>query len=462
MNQESNLIAAIDIGTTKIVALVGRKLAGGKIELLGIEKVASTGVKRGVVLNIDETVSAIMDVISRIQMRLNMRLSDIYVGIAGQHIKSMHNRGYRFIDHSFEIKQSDVDMLFSDNFKIPVEAGEQILHVIPMDFVVDNESGIKNPVGMSGRKLEGNFHVVLGQQTSVNNIAKCISRVGLLLNEMILEPLASARSVLTDEEKEAGVVVVDIGGGTTDVAIYYDNVIRHTAVIPYGGNTVTSDIKEGCGVLNKHAESLKVQFGSAIGDTEREEDVVAIPGMPGWEPREISLNLLGNIIQARMEEIIDFVAYEIESSGYYDKLGAGIVLTGGGAELRNLPELIKYRTGLDVRVGRPDLYVKGSMFPEIQSPRFSTSLGLLLSAMDRPVKRAIEPTLFADHEMDNGNGPAAPVQNNEKTKTRPNPTSPSNKKEGAKKRMELTGNLFDTLKDKLITIFDDKVSDTEM
>jgi cell division protein FtsA len=463
MNQDPNIIAAIDIGTTKIVALVGRKLASGRIELLGIEKVTSTGVKRGVVLNIDETANAIMEVISRIQMRLGMRLSDIYVGIAGQHIKSMLNKSYRFIDPPYEIKQSDVDSLYHDNFKIPIEAGEQVLHVIPMDFVVDNESGIKVPSGMAGRKLEGNFHIVLGQQTSVRNIEKCIHRVGVLLNDMILEPLASARSVLTEEEKEAGVVVVDIGGGTTDVAIFYDNVIRHTAVIPFGGNAVTSDIKEGCGVLYKHAESLKVQFGSAIGETEREEDVVAIPGMPGWEPREISLNLLGNIIQARMEEIIDFVSYEIENSGFYDKLGAGIVLTGGGADLRNLPELFKYRTGLDVRVGRPDLYIDGAMFHEIYSPRFSTSLGLLLSAMDRPVKKTVEPKLFPEHEMEKteeATKASAPDKMVEKDK--PRSRFSASRKEGSKKRLELTGNLFDSIKDGIVRMFDDKVEDTDM
>lgn len=467
MNPEQNIIAAIDIGTTKIVALVGRKVSDGTIELIGIEKVPSTGVKRGVVLNIEETVGAITDVVNRIQMRLGRKLSDIYVGIAGQHIRSICNQGYLFIDSSYEIKQSDVDNLYSDNFKIPVEPGEKILHVIPMDYVVDNEIGIKNPVGMSGRKMEGNFHVVIGQKASVNNITKCIQRVGLMLNELILEPLASARAVLTEEEKEAGVVVVDIGGGTTDVAIFHENSIRHTAVIPYGGNTVTSDIKQGCGILQKHAESIKVQFGSAIGDTEKAEDVVTIPGMQGWEPKEVSLNLLGNIIQARMEEIIDFVLYEIESSGYYDKLGAGIVLTGGGAELRNLAELIKFRTGLDVRIGRPDLYVTGNYFPEIQSPMFSTSLGLLLSAMDRRVKRAIEPQLFPDTEKEAEKEPkninkTEPEKNNvvPGTGKTPERSSSSWRKNNARSRYEkATGSLFDSLKERVIGIFDDKNAD---
>jgi len=458
MSIESNLIAAIDIGTTKIVALVGRKNLNGTLEVLGIETVPSTGVKRGVVLNIDETMNAIADVVNRIQYRLNYKLTDVYVGIAGQHIRSLHNRGYRYIDNSHEIKQPDVDQLYTDNFKIPVEAGEKILHVIPQDYIVDNEIGIKNPIGMSGRRLEGNFHVVLGRVASVNNIEKCIRRVGLHLNEMILEPLASARAVLTDEEKEAGVVLVDIGGGTTDVAIYHDGIIRHTAVIPFGGNVVTSDIKEGCSVLYKQAEALKVQFGSAIGDMEREDMVVTIPGMQGWEPKEISFSSLAYIIQARMEEIIDYVAFQIEQSGYFDKLGAGIVLTGGGAELKNLAQLIKLRTGLDVRIGRPDLYIGGSLCPEVEMPMYSTSIGLLLSVMDKPkVSRAIEAELFGNLE------PIEPMQQ-QKAVEQPRERKVAKKESAVKRerREYVTGNLFDSLKNSLSGIFEDKNTDTDM
>jgi cell division protein FtsA len=457
MSIESNLIAAIDIGTTKIVALVGRKNSNGTLEVLAIEKVPSTGVKRGVVLNIDETMNAIQEVIDRIQSRLGYKLKDVYVGIAGQHIKSMRNRGYRFIDSSHEIKQSDVDHLYADNFKIPVEAGEKILHVIPQDFVVDSENGIKNPVGMSGRRLEGNFHIVLGRIASVNNIEKCFHKVNLRLNDMILEPLASSRAVITEEEKEAGVVLVDIGGGTTDVAIFHDGIICHTAVIPFGGNVITSDIKEGCSVLYKQAESLKVQFGSAIGDLEREDMVVTIPGMPGWEPKEISFSNLAYIIQARMEEIIDYVAFQIEQSGYWDKLGAGIVLTGGGAELKNLDQLIKLRTGLDVRIGRPDLYVRGSLCPEVELPMYSTSIGLLLSAMDKPVKRVIEQDLFGDLQ------PIEPMARQAAEPVKEKPKAP--KKESVLKRQRreyVTGNLFDSLKNSLSGIFEDKNNDTDM
>jgi len=446
MNQEPNLIAAIDIGTTKIVAIVGRKTEDDKLELLGMEQVPSTGVKRGVVLNIDETVSSIKLAISRIEEKLNIQLTDVYVGIAGQHIKSLRNRGYRFIENGLEITKEDVDHLFDDNYKIPVEAGEKIMHVIPQDYIVDNEMGVKNPVGMSGRRLEGNFHIVLGRIASVKNIEKCIRRVALQLNDLILEPLASSKSVLTEEEKEAGVVLVDIGGGTTDVAIFYDGIIRHTAVIPFGGNVVTSDIKEGCSVLYKQAESLKVQFGSAMGDAAREDMVVTIPGISGWEPKEISFRSLAYIIQARMEEIIDYVTYQIETSGCYDRVGSGIVLTGGGALLKNLPQLIKFRTGLDVRIGLPDSCLVGDLPPEAHMPNYSTSIGLVLSAMERPRRGIVEPELFGEVEPQW-----------EETERRSSTKREKTKKEKSNYK---TGNLFSGIKNGLVNIFDEK--DVEM
>ncbi len=448
MNNQSNLIAAIDIGTTKIVAVVGQKDDKGNLQVVGIEKVPSTGVKRGVVLNIEETVNAIKDVVFNLETKYGIKLLDVYVGIAGQHIKSLQNRGYRYIETNHEINQFDVDHLFKDNYKIPLEAGENILHVFPQDYVVDNEAGVKNPIGMSGRRLEGNYHIVLGRIASVNNIEKCINRVGLKLNHLILEPMASARAVLTAEEKEAGVVLVDIGGGTTDVAVFYDGVIQHTAVIPLGGNVVTSDVKEGCAVLYKQAESLKTQFGSALGDLEREDMVVTIPGIEGWEPKEISFRSLSYIIQARMEEIVDYVMYQIESSKMYDKLGAGIVITGGGALLKNLSQLIKIRTGLEVRLGLPNKYIASAQIDEAGKPMYATSIGLLLSAMDNPVKTVIEQKLFPDEDTDQ-----------EETDKRQRNTAPRKEKK-KKEQKEFTGDLFGSFKKHIAGIFDEK--DVEM
>ncbi|MBN2350622.1 MAG: cell division protein FtsA [Bacteroidales bacterium] len=379
MRQKTNYVAAIDIGTTKIVSIVGRRNDNGKLEVLGMGKTPSKGVKRGVVLNIEETVNAIKHTIEEAQKQSGMIFSDVFVGIAGQHIKSVRNRGYINRDsYENEITRQDIDALINDMQKIPIDVGEEIIHVLPQNFIVDNETGVKNPVGMSGKRLEANFHIVIGQVASAKNIEKCINRVGCHVNHLILEPLASSEAVLTEDEKEAGVALVDIGGGTTDVAVYYDDVIRHTAVIPFGGNVVTKDIKEGCSILSRQAEALKIQFGSALGDLANEDKVVTIPGISGREPKEISFKSLAYIIQSRMEEIIDAVLFEIENSDCMDKLSAGIVLTGGGALLRHLPQLVKFRTGMDVRIGYPNEQLAVDTLKEINHPMYSTSIGLLL------------------------------------------------------------------------------------
>ncbi len=384
MRQDNKHIAAIDIGTTKIVAIVGKENENGKLEILGMGKTASTGVKRGVVLNIEETVNAIKNTIEDIQKQSGIKLSDAYVGIAGQHIKSVKNRGYLNIGPDRdEITKNDIDALIVDMHKIPIDLGEEIIHVLPQNYIVDHETGIKNPVGMSGRRLEANFHIVVGEIASAKNIEKCINRVGLQVNQMILEPLASSSAVLTPDEKEAGVALVDIGGGTTDVAVYYDEAIRHTAVIPFGGNVITLDIKEGCSILNRQAEALKTQFGMALGDIAPEDKVVTIPGISGRDPKEISFKSLAYIIQSRMEEIIDAVMFEIENSGCIEKLSAGIVLTGGGAMLKHLPQLVKFRTGMDVRVGYPNEFLASNSLEGVNQPMYSTSVGLLLKGIEQ-------------------------------------------------------------------------------
>ncbi|MGC9471391.1 MAG: cell division protein FtsA [Bacteroidales bacterium] len=382
-NRKNDYVAAIDIGTTKIVAIVGRKNEQGKLDVLGMAKTPSKGVKRGVVLNIEETVHAIRTVVEEAQAKSGVKFGNVFVGIAGQHIRSVRNRGYINRDpDQEEISREDIIALIDDMRKIHVDVGEEIIHVLPQDFIVDNETGVKNPVGMSGHRLEGNFHIVIGQTASARNIEKCVRKVGLNIHQLVLEPLASAEAVLTDDEKEAGVALVDIGGGTTDIAVYYDNVIRHTAVIPFGGNVVTNDIKEGCSILLRQAESLKMQFGSALGDIAQDDKVVTIPGISGREPKEISFKSLAYIIQSRMEEIIDAVTFEIESSGYLDKLAAGMVLTGGGALLRHLSQLVKFRTGLDVRVGLPNEQLAGDADQEVNQPMYSTSVGLVLKGYE--------------------------------------------------------------------------------
>jgi cell division protein FtsA len=383
MNKNEQYVAAIDIGTTKIVAIVGTKNENGKIEILGLSKAPSRGVKRGVVLNIEETVGAIETTVQDVQKRSGIVFSEVFVGIAGQHIKSMKNRGYITRDnYEDEINKEEVFRLIEDMHKIHIDIGEEIIHVIPQNFIVDNETGVKSPIGMCGRRLEANFHIVIGQVAAAKNIEKCIRKAGLTVKDMILEPLASSDACLTDDEKEAGVVLVDIGGGTTDVAVYYDNIIRHTAVIPFGGNVITKDIKEGCAILHRHAEQLKIQYGSALGDIAPEDKVVSIPGISGRDPKEISFKSLAYIIQSRMEEIIDAVNFEIQNSGYGDKLAAGVVITGGGAMLKHLPQLMKFKTAMDVRVGLPNEHLSGVGRNEINQPMYATSVGLIMKGFD--------------------------------------------------------------------------------
>jgi len=377
MSKKEQIISAIDIGTTKIVAIIAKKDETGKYDVLGLGKALSNGVKRGVVIHIDDTVTAIESARKEAEEQAGFRMQEVFVGIAGQHIKSMKNRNHKYIDNE-EITQEDVDYLYDQMLRTPVDPGDEILHVIPQSYIVDKEADVLRPVGISGRVLEGNFHLVIGQVASAKNITKCIERVGMKVKRLILEPLASSTAVLSADEKEAGVALIDIGGGTTDLAVFYNNVVSHTAVIPYGGNVITNDIKEGCSILLRHAEALKVQFGSAMGDTAAAEKLVTIPGISGREPKEISFKSLAYIIQARMEEIIDAVMFEIENSGCQEKLSAGLVITGGGSLLKNLPHLIRFKTGYDVRIGYPNQYLVPGVPKNFNQPMFATSIGLAM------------------------------------------------------------------------------------
>ena len=383
MSKKEQYVAAIDIGTTKIVSIIGKKNENGKIEILGLSKALSTGVKRGVVQNIEETVAAIQKTVEDVKKLSDVTFSEVFVGIAGQHIKSMKNRGYITREnYEDEISKSEVFKLIDDMHNIHINMGEEIIHVLPQSFIVDNETGIKNPIGMCGRRLEANFHIVIGQVAAAKNIEKCVRKVSLSVKDMILEPLASSDATLTDDEKEAGVVLVDIGGGTTDVAVYYDNVIRHTAVIPFGGDVVTKDIKEGCAILHRHAERLKIEHGSAFGDIAPENKVISIPSINGRDSKEISFKNLAYIIQSRMEEIIDAVNFEIQNSGYANKLAAGVVITGGGAMLKHLTQLVKFKTAMDVRIGYPNEHLVGTSKNEINQPMYSTAVGLIMRGFD--------------------------------------------------------------------------------
>lgn len=377
--ESSEIIVGLDIGTTKIAAIVGRQNKYGKLEILGYGKSKSIGVKRGVVSNIEYTVDSIKKAVAEAEAQSGVNIRVVNVGIAGQHIKSIQHRG-SLIRNSLEteISHSDINRLVDDMYKLIMQPGEEIIHVIPQSFIVDKETDIKQPIGMAGICLEADFHIITGQVSAINNINKCVSKAGLKIAEQILEPLASAEAVLSDEEKEAGVVLVDIGGGTTDIAIFQEDIIRHTAVIPLGGDIVTEDIKEGCTIIKDQAEALKIRFGSALPSESKAEEIVSIPGLKGRPPKEISLKNLAYIIEARMREIIQCVHYEIKNSGYEKKLIAGIVLTGGGAQLKHLPQLVEFYTGMDTRIGYPTEHLAETVKNETTNPMFATGIGLVL------------------------------------------------------------------------------------
>ncbi len=382
--ESQEIVVGLDIGTTKIAAIVGSRNDYGKIEILGIGKSESIGVTRGVVANIEKTVQSIKAAIEEAEQKSGVNIRVINVGIAGQHIKSIQHRG-NIMRNSLEdeIKQQDIDILVENMYKLVMQPGEEIIHVIPQEYIVDKEPGIKDPIGMSGICLEANFHIITGQVAAAKNIHKCVSKAGLEVAELILEPLASSDAVLSEEEKEAGVVLVDIGGGTTDIAIFQDGIIRHTAVIPFGGNIITEDIKEGCTIIRSQAEALKIKFGSALASENKDEEIVSIPGLRGRDPKEISLRNLASIIQARMEEIIEHIYYEIKNSGCEKKLIAGIVLTGGGAQLKHVAQLTEFVTGMDTRIGYPNEHLAKNVSEEIASPMFATGVGLVLKGFER-------------------------------------------------------------------------------
>jgi len=383
MDNHQDIVAGLDIGTTKIACIVGRRNEQGKIEILGMGKSRSEGVTRGVVANIPKTVESIKVAMNEAADMAGVIIETVNVGIAGQHIRSMQHRGMKMRQSmEEEISQSDIDQLIDETHRLVMPPGEEIIHVLPQEYIVDNEQGIPDPIGMSGIRLEANFHIISGQVTAARNINKCVHRAGLNVTELILEPLASAEAVLSQQEKEAGVVLVDIGGGTTDIAIFFDNIIRHTAVIPFGGNVVTEDIRQGCGIMRDQAELLKTKFGSALAKENKENEVVCIPGLRGRDPKEISLRTLSEIIQSRMEEIIEHVYFEIKNSGIEKSLIAGIVLTGGGAQLKHLKHLAEYITGMDTRIGYPNEHLAQSKVDAVTSPLYATGVGLVMKGFD--------------------------------------------------------------------------------
>ena len=384
--EDNDIAVGLDIGTTKIVAMIGRKNEYGKMEIIGIGKAKSLGVHRGVVNNITQTIQSIQQAIQEAEADSGMKIKDVVVGIAGQHIRSLQHSDYITRPNPDEvIDSSDIELLCNQVHKLVMLPGEEIIHVLPQEFKVDGQAEIKEPIGMYGGRLEANFHVVVGQVSSIRNVGRCVKSSGLELSAVTLEPLASANAVLSQEEKEAGVALVDIGGGTTDLAIFKDGIIRHTAVIPFGGGVITEDIKEGCSIIEKQAELLKVKFGSAWPGENKDNEIVSIPGLRGREPKEITLKNLSKIIHARVVEIVEQVYLEIKNYGHEEqkkKLIAGIVLTGGGAQLKHIKQLVEYITGMDTRIGYPNEHLAGDSDSETTSPVYATAVGLVLNSLE--------------------------------------------------------------------------------
>ena len=398
--EQGHYSVGLDIGTTKIVAIIGRENEYGKLEVLGVGKSKSLGVHRGVVNNITQTIQSIHQAVTQAEVDSGLKISNVVVGIAGQHIRSIQHADYITRPNSEEvISEDDLDRLTRQVHKLVMLPGEEIIHVLPQEYKVDGQAEIKEPIGMYGGRLEANFHVVVGQVSSIRNIGRCIKSSGLDLSDITLEPVASANAVLSQEEKEAGVAMIDIGGGTTDLAIFKDGIIRHTAVIPFGGNVITEDIKDGCSIIEKQAELLKMKFGSAWPGENKDNEIVSIPGLRGRDPKEITLKNLSKIINARVVEIIEQVFVEIKNYGHEDprkKLIAGIVLTGGGSQLKHIKQLVEYITGMDTRIGYPNEHLAGDSNEEITSPVYATAVGLLMHAIQKDRKNRPEIQPMAD------------------------------------------------------------------
>ena len=374
----------LDIGTTKIVAIVGRKNERGMIELMGVGRSKSLGVHRGIVSNIAQTIKSIKAAVEEAEKSAKVPIKKVTVGIAGKHIRSLQHSDYIMRENpEAYITEDDIEKLKAQANKLVMLPGEEIIHALPQEYKVDSTE-VQEPVGMEGKRLEAKFHVVVGQMGAIKNVVRCVKEAGLEMEALTLEPLASSEAVLTQDEKESGVAIVDIGGGTTEIAVFKDNGIRQTCVIPYGGGIVTEDIKEGCSIIEKHAEQLKVKFGSALPELEKDNISVAIPGLHGKQDKEISLKSLSKIINSRMEEILELVNTELKGYGAYErsrKLIAGIVLTGGGSNLKHLRQLANYITGFESRIGYANEYVANDKEGYLKGPEYATGIGLLMESL---------------------------------------------------------------------------------
>lgn len=375
MASKNNLTVVIDIGTSKFVGVAGTKNELGKLEIVAVSKTPAQGIRRGIVFNIEEAAQCVKILLDQLESEIEEKIESVHVAYAGQQMKTVHFQCDKQTSEDGIVSRADVDSLFELAKAAEIEEDYKLVDVIPVSFKIDNEM-MENPVGSTGQKLEANYKLLVMPQTYWVNLLKVFGKLDVKLEKISLSTFAVSEALITEDEKEMGVIVLDIGSGTSNLAIYHDSKLIHTAVIPFGGKVVTSDIKEGCSILLKTAEQLKTQYGQALGDFADDQKVVTIPGKNGWEPKEISFKSLAFIIQARIEEIIDSVNYQIEKSGITEFLGAGIVLTGGSSNLENIISLVKFRTGLDARKGKLVNHLH-EIQKEFQTDEYYTAIGLL-------------------------------------------------------------------------------------
>lgn len=444
MTNEQPIIVGLDIGTTKIAAIAGRKNEFGKLEILGFGLASSTGVQHGMVLNIDQTIKAIETALKNCYAsNPGLEISEVYVGIAGHHIKSLQTRG-DIVRRSTEdeIKQFEIDQLINDQYKTYIPAGDQIIDVIPQEYTVDNIQNITDPIGHTGVKIGANFHIITGDRNAIRNIYRSVEKAGLRVKDLMLQPLASSAAVMSEQDIEAGIAILDIGGGTTDLAVFYEGILKHTAVIPFGGENITNDIKTGLGVLKTQAELMKVQYGSALSDVAQANAFIKIPGLRGLPSKEISVKNLASIIQARMSEILAFVTFHLKQVGLDNKmLNGGIVLTGGGSQLKHLIQLTEYATGLNARIGYPNEHIAPNQIAELEKPAYATCIGLILKGYN-----------IHENNQNRLNPPANKVKSTESTASGESTEEIVMRSVPTKGRKTL-GDFMNSIKDGLIDLF---------
>lgn len=458
MSKKQPIIVGLDIGTTKVAAIAGRKNEFGKLEILAFGRVESAGVSHGVVMNIDQCIRSIQQAIAKcLESNPELDINEVYVGIAGQHIKSLQTRGDRVRPNSDDvIGKEDIDALIRDQYKTYIPAGDQIIDIVPQDFIIDSTPNVLEPIGMNGVKIGANFHIITGDKNAIRNIKRCVDQSSLVTRDLVLQPLASAAAVMNDEDMEAGVAIVDIGGGTTDMAVFYDGMLKHTAVIPYAGVNITNDIRSGLGVLRAQAEQMKIQFGTALAAEANDNAYITIPGLRGLPAKEISVKNLAHIIQARTQEILDYVLFNLKQVGLDKKLYGGIILTGGGAQLKHIIQLTEYTTGLGARIGYPNEHMAGGYAESLMNPMYSTCIGLILRGY---------------HDYENGKmrfvgegGNYISARDTEEAVAEEDTNEQEHdpiKDERNEKRIQKMRKLFDGLKGKFMRLFEE-VEDEEM